>query len=111
MEEYERRWIEILCKAYPNLHNESIVMHTSKESDKKTERVRKYFDRLDRVHDKVSHSHRKEDETLLKKYYYDMYVIREKDIPESYFQNEARIARERGYGNIEITDEIRLAKQ
>ena len=36
-----------------------------------------------------------------------MYVIKEKDIPESYFQNEARIARERGYGNIEITDEIR----
>ena len=107
MNEYERRWIEILTKAYPNLHNQDVVMHTSKESDKKVERIRKYFERLDRVHEKVSKSHRKADEKFLKSFYYNMYVIKEKDIPESYFQNEARIARERGYGNIEITDKMR----
>ena len=34
------------------------------------------------------------------------YVIKEENIPDSYYQAQARIARERGYGDIEITEEI-----
>ena len=36
---------------------------------------------------------------------YKLYIIKEEDIPDSYYQHEAQIARERGRGNIELTAE------
>lgn len=107
MNEYERKWIELISRIYPNLHNEREVIHSSYLSDKKLERIKKYFDRLDILHERVSKSHCKSDELLLKKCYYGLYVIKEEDIPESYYKLQQKIARERGYGNIKITDEIR----
>ena len=44
-------------------------------------------------------------EKLLKCFYYDLYVIKPENIPDAYFQNQVRLARERGYGNIELTEE------
>lgn len=113
MNEYERKWIEIILKAYPNLYNENYVIHSSNESDKKTVKLRKYFARLDKVYELVSKSHKKSDEKYLKELFYSFYIIKEENIPESYYKAQARLAREMGYGNIEITDEIRhnYAKQ
>ena len=106
-------WIDIITKLYRNLHSSPRVMHTANEFDKKRDRVLNYFERLERVHDKVANSKDKAAEKLLKKFYYDLYVIKEENIPDSYFENEKRIMRERGYGNIEITPERKeiLVKQ
>lgn len=100
-------WIEIISKMYTNLHNTERVLHSSSVSDKKIDRLIKYFDRLEEIHKRVSESKYKSDEKLLKSFYYDLYVIKPEDIPESYFQNQVRLARERGYGNLEITPNIR----
>ena len=98
-------WIDMITKLYTHLHETDAVMHTSNENTKKRERIYKYFERLERVHNKVSNSKNKSSELLLKKFYYDMYVVKPENIPDSYFQNEQRIMRERGYGNVELTSE------
>ena len=98
-------WLDIITKLYRDLHMSDRVMHRSKESDKKRDRILNYFDRLEEVHQKVSKSKREGDLKLLKKFYYNLYVIKPEDIPDSYFEHEKQIMRERGYGNIEITPE------
>ena len=103
--EMRNGWIDIISKMYKDLHNSERVLHVSKESDKKRERLLNYFNRLEKIHKRVSESKNKSDEKLLKGFYYDLYVIKPEDIPESYFQNQVKRARERGYGNIELTNE------
>ena len=103
--EMRNGWIDIISKMYKDLHNSERVMHVSKESDKKRERLLNYFNRLEEIHKRVAESKNKSDEKLLKSFYYDLYVIKPEDIPESYFQNQVKLARERGYGNIELTNE------
>ena len=103
--EMRNGWIDIISKMYKDLHNSERVMHISKEYDKKRERLLNYFNKLEKIHKRVSESKNKSDEKLLKGFYYDLYVIKPEDIPESYFQNQVKLARERGYGNIELTNE------
>ena len=105
--EIRNGWIDIISKMYKDLHNSERVMHVSKESDKKKERLLNYFNRLEEIHKRVAESKNKSDEKLLKGFYYDLYVTKPEDIPESYFQNKVKLARERGYGNIELTNEDR----
>ena len=105
--EIRNGWIDIISKMYKDLHNSERVMHISKESDKKRERLLNYFSRLEEIHKRVAESKNKSDEKLLKEFYYDLYVIKPEDIPESYFQNQVKLARERGYGNIKLTNEDR----
>ena len=105
--EIRNGWIDIISKMYKDLHNSERVIHVSKESDKKRERLLNYFNRLEEIHKRVAESKNKSDEKLLKGFYYDLYVIKPEDIPESYFQNQVKLARERGYGNIELTNEDR----
>ena len=100
-------WIDIITKLYKNLHMTESAMHGMRESDKKRDKILNYFERLEKVHQKVSESKREEDLKLLKKFYYNLYVIKPEDIPNSYFEHEKQIMRERGYGNIEITSERR----
>ena len=103
--EMRNGWIDIISKMYKDLHNSERVMHVSKGSDKKRERLLNYFNRLEEIHKRVAESKNKSDEKLLKSFYYDLYVIKPEDIPESYFQNQVKLARERGYGNIRLTNE------
>ena len=103
--EIRNEWLDIISKMYKDLHNSKSVMHVSKESDKRRERLINYFNRLEEVHNNVSKSKSKSGERLLKDFYYDLYVIKEEDIPESYYQNQVRLARERGHGNIILSSE------
>ena len=105
--EMRNGWIDIISKMYKDLHNSERVMHISKEHDKKRERLLNYFNRLEEIHKRVSESKNKSDEKLLKGFYYDLYVIKPEDIPESYFQNQVKLAKERGYGNIRLTNEYK----
>jgi hypothetical protein len=100
-------WIDTIAKIYTDLHTSDRVMHISKESDKKRDRILKYFDRLEKAHQKAVDSKNPSAIKFLKNLYYDLYIIKPEDIPESYFLNEQRIARERGYGNIQLTKERR----
>ena len=98
-------WIDIISKLYKNLHMSESAMHGMSESDKKRDKILNYFERLEKAHQRVSKSKREEDLKLLKNFYYNLYVIKPEDIPDSYFEHEKKIMRERGYGDIEITPE------
>ena len=103
-------WLDMISKIYSNLHNSDRVLKASNVSDKKRERLLKYFERLEELHNKVSKTKSVNGEKLLKNFYYDLYVIKPENIPDTYFQNQVRLARERGYGNIELTEEDKMRK-
>ena len=44
---------------------------------------------------------------MLKKNLYKDVIIKQEDIPESYYENQRRLAREQGYGDIELTNEMK----
>lgn len=98
-------WIDMISKVYVNLHNNQGVLNSSNKSDKKMERIIKYFNRLEEVHNKVSKTKSASAEKILKNFYYDLYIIKPENIPESYFNNQIELARERGYGNVTLTEE------
>ena len=98
-------WIDMISKIYADLHNSQRVLNSSNKLDKKRERIIKYFNRLEEVHNKVSKTKSASAEKILKNFYYDLYIIKPENIPESYFNNQIELARERGYGNITLTEE------
>ncbi len=94
---------EFLNSLYNNMHMEEAIMHTAEKSDSPTEKIGKYLERLERTHDIAKDNPHKME--VLKKFYYDKYVI--KELPESYINLQKKIARERGYGDVTVTDEMK----
>ncbi len=94
---------EFLNKLYRNMHMSDSVMHTSEKSDTPAEKIDKYLNRLEEVHDIAKTSEHKMD--LLKRLYYNKYVI--KELPDNYVNLQRKIARERGYGDIDVTKDRR----
>ncbi len=94
---------EFLNALYQDMHMDDEVMFTADKRDTPVEKIEKYMERLERVHEKAMSSPHKMD--LLKRAYYDRYVI--KELPESYVRLQQRIARERGYGEVDVTDEMK----
>ena len=102
--------LEFLNRLYKDLHNSEIVMHTAEPSDTKNEKLEKYLNRLETITNRVYDDNRRtssNDINLLKRYYYDKYVIKEYNIPESYFELQKKIALEEGRGYLEYTSEIK----
>ena len=94
---------EFLNKLYREMHISSEVMHKASPSDTPEEKIRKYILRLEHAHElskKSEHSLK-----LLKKFYYDKYLI--KKLPESYINLQNKIAREEGHGDISVSDEMK----
>jgi len=56
-----------------------------------------------------THGHRDNPKKMeiIKEYYRNEYVIKPENIPESYYENQKRLAREQGRGDIEITPEAK----
>ena len=94
---------EFLNKLYREMHISSEVMHKASPSDTPEEKIRKYISRLEHVHELSKKS--KHSLELLKKFYYDKYLI--KELPESYINLQKKIAREEGHGDISVSDEMK----
>ncbi len=94
---------EFLNKIYKNLVNSEIVKHTGKGGNK-NEDVHTYMERLERV---TSNSIKHNKLPLLKKFYYDKYIIKKENVPESYFKHQEQIALDRGYGHVHYTEETK----
>ena len=95
-----------LNRLYKDLYNSDEVVHTAINSDTKDEKVRKYLERLKKVEELAKNSNYNGLE-LLKKMYYDKYLIKEENVPESYFELQKKMALERGMGHIEITEDMK----
>ena len=94
---------DFLNKLYREMHMSNEVMHKAGPSDTPEEKIRKYISRLEHVHELSKKS--KHSLELLKKFYYDKYLI--KKLPESYIDLQKKIAREEGYGDISVSNEMK----
>ena len=72
---------KFLDKLYQNLYMSDEVQHTKENSDNRNEAIRKYLERLERVHKNANTETKKE---LLESMYYDKYVIKEENISNQY---------------------------
>ena len=92
---------EFLDKLYKDLYQEEIVLKSSSFNDGKLERIKKFLDRLKSTHERVIKRDRLD---LLKKFYYDKYIIKKENITDDYFSHLESIALERGYGHLKYDE-------
>ena len=97
---------EFLNKIYKDLFNSKIVKRTGKGGNK-NEDVHAYMERLEES-TKNSIVHNKTD--LLKKLYYDKYIIKPENIPETYFEKLEKIELERGFGHVKFSEKEKQQK-
>ena len=104
-----------LKKKY-NLHRapetESAANRTEKRTGDKVPqnpdaRIQNYLDRFKEIIERKDPEDREMGMQALKKVLHNKFVINPEEIPDGYFENQRRIAREQGHGDIEITNEIR----
>ena len=93
-----KKEVKFIDRLYKDLYlSDSLKKHTT--SKDKYQSIKEYIEFLESIHNKViDHNHI----DTLKKMYYDKYVIKEENIPDSYYKHEQEIALERGYGHIKI---------
>ena len=103
---------QFLHKKFPELHTTDPVEREKKNVKRKDEKVlQKPAEKIEawlKVLEKT-HGHYEDPRVLerIKKSYHKDYVIKSENVPESYFKNQQRLAREQGHGDIELTDEAR----
>ena len=99
-----------------DLHNKPEVRSAAKRAEvrtgervpqKPTEKIQNYLDRFKEIIEREDPEKRERGMQALKKVLYDKFVIKEDEIPESYFNAQQRIAREEGHGDVEISEEFR----
>ena len=95
---------KFLDKVYKDLHLSEIVMHTANKSDDKYQKIEKYMKRLEDVTKRVSERDRI---SLIKMYYYKKYVIKEQNVPDSYFKSQEKIFLDRGYGHVKYDEKTK----
>jgi len=95
------------------LHTTNKVEHEKERRIKKEEKIsQKPADKIANwldVVEKTHTGHRDDPRVLkrIKKYYHKEHVIKAEDFPESYFENQKRLAREEGHGDVEISNDQR----
>jgi hypothetical protein len=107
------------------LHQKDSKLHTSKyveheqerrkrtgelTSSKPADKINDFMEVLEKIH--LGHKDKKASVRIkildrIKDYYHKEYVIKENDVPESYFDNQRRILREQGHGNVNFTKKER----
>ena len=70
-------------------------------------RIETYINRLENIFLNPDERTKERNIELLKPKIYDQLIIKPENFPESYFELQQRVAREMGYGDIEITPETR----
>lgn len=105
---------DFLKEKYPDLPKspevESAVKRQEIKSGEKAkndpkEKIGAYLDRLNEIFNPEDTDKKERRVDILKDKLHDKFVI--KEIPESYFKQQQKIAREQGHGDIEITNQLR----
>jgi hypothetical protein len=99
-----------------DLHNAPEVEATVSRTEARTDelvsqdpavRIQNYLERFTGILERENPKHRERGVEALKHILHDKFVIKPEEIPEGYFDNQKRIARDQGHGDIEVSDEIR----
>jgi len=104
---------QFLHQKDPRLHTSEPVEHEQERkslADEETTQkpAEKIADWL-KVIEKTHTGHRDDPRVLerVKDYYHKEFVIKPEEVPESYFENQKRMAREQGHGDVEIDQGVR----
>ncbi len=103
MGEIDINTIRFIDRLYRDLYKSPEVLHhsTGNETDK-FNNIAMYMNDLEEMHNRAAL--RENRIKILKEMYYDKYVIKRENIPESYYQHQEVIALNRGYGHVKVTD-------
>ncbi len=97
-----------------NLHNAPEVEQAAKRTQIQEgesipqdpqSRIQNYLDRFNSILEREDPQNRERGIEAIKRLLHSKFVIKQKDIPNSYYELQRRIAREEGHGNIQITQE------
>ena len=90
--------IKFIDRLYKDLYlSDSLKKHTTLKD--KYQSIKEYIIMLEEIHNKmIEHNHI----DTLKRMYHDKYVIKEENIPDSFYKGQQQAAFEMGYGNIEV---------
>ena len=93
-----------LNRLYRDMTMDKSVIKSSNINDSKNEKIKKYLERMENIH---KHALDKDKLSLIKRFYYDKYVIKKENITDKYFEHLEQVALERGYGHITYTKELK----
>ena len=107
--------IQLLKKKY-DLHKSPEVEKAARRTEARTgekvpqdplARIQNYLNRFHEILDQGDPERREHALDLIKGRFHQKYIIKLNEIPEDYFENQRRLAREQGHGDIEITPQMR----
>ena len=102
--------LRFIDKLYKDLYlDETVIRYGSGNKYDKFSNIKAYIEKVEELYNKMNDTGRHIE--WLRKLYYDKYVIKAEDIPESYYASQQKIALERGYGYIEIDEVTRKQYQ
>ncbi len=98
------------------LHNAPEVEFATKRTKTRTgervsqdpaSRIQNYLERFTGILEREDPKHRERGIEALKQVLRNKFVIKPEEIPEGYFENQRRIARELGHGDVDVPNEVR----
>ena len=102
----QKDYIRLIDRLYKDLYKDKQVLHHGKGNEyDKFNNIKRYLEKLEDTHNKVKEKSKHIE--YLKKCYYEKYVIKKENIPQSYYEKQKELALERGFGHVEITDEMK----
>ena len=106
----------LLLKKKYDLHNSPEVKDAAKRTQIRTgekvpqdplANIQNYLNRFHEITDRKDPNDREHGIDAVKRLLHSKFVIKPQEIPESYFENQQRMARELGHGDIDITQDVR----
>jgi hypothetical protein len=105
-----------LSNIFPNLHSEpqiELAVHRAHAQNieypkTKLQRISVYLDRLEEIDNVNDIDKREKAVSFIKSIVHKAVVISPSNVPDSYFNTQKRLARERGHGNIEISEDLKV---
>ena len=99
--------VESAAKRTEHRTGESLPQDTDSQIQNYLDRISEYFDRIKEMEGNESPEKQERYADKFKKIIHDKFVIKPDEIPEAYYENQQRLARELGHGDVEITEEMR----
>ncbi len=105
MTQEERDWIDVILGLYSDLPLSNGVIRHTDSNDKKRKRIMDYLNQLRDYSERCFKNRYSRFEHIYKTiFYYNNYIIKAADIPESYYDAQIKISRENGMGDLILTD-------
>ncbi|MCT4641023.1 MAG: hypothetical protein N4A33_01925 [Bacteriovoracaceae bacterium] len=102
------------------IHTKDSKLHTSKNieanqarqkrlglttTQKPSEKITSFIDILEKIHSRATVSEIAK--KRLRAYYHNKYIIKAKEVPDSYYEFQKKLARQRGHGDINLTPQMK----